>query len=134
MANPVSGTCNGVTAESANLLFEDRVKIRYKLQLADGKNIDDYTLMVAGEAVDAANVVSAGNNAYYVYSKGINPQHYGTDAVLTVSDGTDTITVTYSPLDYIQRMYEKEGTSAELKTLLKAMYNYYQAANTYLAN
>ena len=48
---------------------------------------------------------------------------------LTVSNGTDDLTVTYGPLNYIVRMNEKG--SENLQALVLAMYNYYLVAEAY---
>ena len=128
--NPLAGSCDGVTVNSANLLFEDQIRVRYRLQLTE--DLSDYTIKLGGQTVDSNNIKKSGSY-YYVYSEGINPQMYGTDQVLTVSKGGNTVTATYCPLDYISRMYGKNTTSASLKTLLSAMYNYYLAAVAYVA-
>ena len=132
MTNPVSSACTGVTAKSVALLHEDQVKIRYKIKLDAGKKISDYVVQIDNVTVDAKDIVATGDNTYYIYSRGLNPQDYDVKFALTISDGTNTLKVTYCALDYIARMCAKEDTSDELKDLLKAMYNYHLAAESYL--
>ena len=50
---------------------------------------------------------------------------------MTNTDG-HTATVSYGPMNYIVRMYYKEGATTEMKNLLQALYNYYLAAEAYI--
>ena len=124
--NHASGICEGITAKGATLLFKDLVNIRYIFELESGSDINDYTFSIGGEELTA---VKSGD-AYYVHSNGINPQEYGAQIVLTVTNNKteQSLTVTYSPLDYMMRMCNKAGTTDKMKDLLKAMYNYHLSA------
>jgi hypothetical protein len=64
----------------------------------------------------------------------INPQELADVLSLVVSNGTNNLTVSYSPLNYITRMYHKTGSSEQMKAVVKAMYGYYLAAQAYIAN
>ena len=55
------------------------------------------------------------------------------DITVTVTSGTENLSVNYSPLSYMVRMYEKESTSDATKALVQALYGYYQAAVNYHA-
>ena len=68
---------------------------------------------------------------YYVEVADINPQDIGTPIEITVSNGSASLVVVYSPLTYIVRMYEKADASASTKALVLALYNYYMAAIAY---
>ena len=68
---------------------------------------------------------------YYIEIADINPQDIGNAITVTVSDGNDTLTVGYSPLTYIIRMYNKAESTAATKAVVKALYNYYLAAVAY---
>ena len=70
------------------------------------------------------------NGLYYVEVPDINPQDYATNITLTVNDA---LTVTYSPMQYISRMYGKTD-NAELKTLLAELYQYHLTAVDYLVD
>ncbi len=52
---------------------------------------------------------------------------------LTVSDGTDSIEVRYSPMSYCEAV-QNVNIAAELKTIADALYVYNQAANAYFGN
>ena len=82
---------------------------------------------------EAATIIGTKNDMTYVEIAEINPQDIGTsiEVVVTAEDGK-TLTVSYSPLNYIVRMYSKADATAETKALAQAMYGYYQAAVAYL--
>ena len=70
---------------------------------------------------------------YYIEVADINPQQIGDTIEITVTDANgNTLTVGYSPVNYIVRMYEKTESSAQTKALVLALYNYYLAAENYL--
>jgi len=118
-----SGQISGLTLYGATLLFKEKTAVR----LYFNGSIEGVSFAANGNAVDAAQK----DGRYYVEIAGINPAQLGSDITLTATKGTETITVTYSPMTYILRMYSKEETSAELKTLVQALYGYYQAAVAY---
>ena len=68
---------------------------------------------------------------YYIEVGNINPQALGAVLTVTVSDGTNSLIVGYSPLNYIVRMYEKQESSDATKALAQALYGYYIAAAAY---
>ena len=73
------------------------------------------------------------NGLYYVEVADINPQDLGNNIELIVCDTEgNMLTVIYSPLTYITRMYNGNG-SANLKALLQAMYGYFDAAKNFVA-
>ena len=80
-----------------------------------------------------AITIGTKNDMTYVEIAEINPQDIGNaiEVVVTAEDGK-TLTVAYSPLNYIVRMYTKAGSSEETKLLAQAMYGYYRAALAYL--
>ena len=71
---------------------------------------------------------------YCVEVADINPQDLADVLNMVVSDGTNNLTVSYSPVSYITRMYHKAGSSDQLKAMVKAMYGYHLAALAYIAN
>ena len=86
---------------------------------------------INGKIVNAT-ISKEKNGKYYVEIGGINPQQYSQVITATVSDGTDTLSINYSPMNYIVRMYNG-AASANLKALLEAMYNYHLKAVAYAA-
>ena len=121
--NMVSGGIDGVIFNGASLVFVSKVAVRFYFYV--DSNISEYTF-----STGAAPVYKDGR--YYVEVSGINPQDYGKDIVLTVTKGGQEMTITYSPMAYISRMYGKT-TDESLKNLLMAMYQYHRAAVAYVA-
>ncbi len=118
----IEGSVSGISFYGATLLFQDRISIRYYFSAPNG--VDGYTFTVNDEA---QKIVPNGEQ-YYVQINGFNPQDYNNNVTLTVSDGAASQAITYSPLHYIIRMYNKASTSQTLKDLLAAMYGYHVAA------
>ena len=118
----IDGEVDGISFYGATLLFQDRIAIRYYFSAPSG--VDGYTFT----ANDEAQEVETKGEQYYVQINGFNPQDYNNDVTLTVSDGASSQAITYSPMHYITRMYNKTSTSESLKNLLAAMYGYHVAA------
>ena len=120
-SNMVSGSVSGISYYGATLVFENRIAVRFYFSVKG--DIANYTFST-GEAPVAKG------DLYYVEIPDINPQDYATDITLTVND---SMSITYSPMRYISRMYGKTE-SAELKTLIGELYQYHLTAVNYLAD
>ena len=94
-SNQVSGSVSGISFYGASLVFETRIAVRFYFTVRG--DIADYNFSI-GEAPVAKD------NMYYVEVPDINPQDYAENITLTVND---KLTVTYSPMQYISRMYGK---------------------------
>ena len=64
---------------------------------------------------------------YYIDSEGIPAHNLGKELVTEVGD----IEITYNPLSYAYIALSREGIDEELKSVVHAMYLYYQAAQEY---
>lgn len=117
----VSGSAAGISVYGATLVVKSRIAVRFYFSVSG--NIEDYTFST-GEAPVYKN------GLYYVEVPDINPQDYANDITLTVND---TLSVTYSPMDYISRMYHKTE-NAQLQELLSQLYQYHLTAVDYLAD
>ncbi len=117
-----TGSVSGISFYGASLLFQDKIAVRYYFRAPNGAA--NYTFRVGDKAYSAIEK----DGLYYVQVEGIHPQQYAEDVVLTVSDGTASQSITYSPMHYITRMYNREESSDTLKALLDALYGYYKAA------
>ena len=115
----VSDNLAGISFYGATLVHEDKTAVRFY-----------FSGSIDGLTADQGNFVQKGD-MYYIEVAGINPQNIGDTIEVEVTDGTDSLTVSYSPLTYIVRMYEKADSSAATKALVKALYNYYLAALAY---
>lgn len=120
-SNMVSGSVSGISFYGASLVFENRIAVRFYFSVSG--DIADYSFSV-GEAPVYKN------GMYYVEVPDINPQDYAENITLTVNDA---LTITYSPMQYISRMYGKTE-SAELKALVSELYQYHLTAVNYLAD
>lgn len=119
----VSGNASGVKYYGASLLHENKITVRFYF---DAESTQGITFKVNGE--EQTPVLKDGR--FYVELSNINPQALNTDITVTVSDGTNTMTVVYAPMDYMIRMYQKGGAT---QALVQALYGYYQAAAAYTA-
>ncbi len=108
----------------ASLSYRNKIAVRFYFTA----DVSGYTV-----AVDGYTVTTGENNGlYYVEVAGILPQNIGEQITVTVTD-TDgsVISVSYGPMNYIERMSEKG--SENVKALVNALYNYYKAAEAYTA-
>ncbi len=119
----VSGSVEGIRFYGASLVFTNKTAVRYYFTVSG--NIDSYSFKAGESSYKAVEK----DGMYYVEISGINPQDLSEEIMLMVSDGADSMTVGYSPMNYIVRMYGK-GTDA-LKNLLAAMYGYHLKAVHY---
>lgn len=120
-----TGSVSGISYYGASLVFEDKIAVRFYFKgKMDG--------LIFGTDGTPMTPVAKGD-MYYVEVANINPQDLGTDITVTVTSGTENLSVNYSPLSYMVRMYEKESSSDATKALVQALYGYYQAAVNYYA-
>ena len=114
----VSGSAEGISYYGATLVFTAKTAVRFY-----------FTGDVSGctfKAGDKTITPVEKNGMWYAEVADINPQDLDETVTVTVNG---TLTVTYSPLNYMARMNAK-GSNA-LKALLKAMYTYHLAAEEY---
>lgn len=109
----------------ASLLYRERIAMRYYFSL--NGQIDSYTFTANGKTLTPVSK----DGLYYVEVARILPQRLNRQVAVTVTDGSgNTLTVSYSPLNYMVRM--NKGQNTKLKTFLKAVYNYHLAAVEYV--
>lgn len=119
------GQINGVSYYGATLVYRDKIAVRFYFT----GNVEDVVFAAGDKVITPV----AKDGMYYVEVADINPQDLGADITVTVTSGTENLSVNYSPLSYMVRMYEKESTSNATKALVQALYAYYQAAVNYHA-
>lgn len=100
-------------------MFRNKIAVRYYFTVTG--DVNSYTFTVNGTEYEPVQK----DNMYYIEVADINPQDL--DDAITVAVN-DTLTVSYSPMNYIVRMSTKG--SENLKALMKALYNYHLAAET----
>ncbi len=116
------GSVEGISYTGATLVFRDKIALRYYFTVTG--DINTYTFTKDG---DPLNPVKKGD-MYYVEIADLNPQNL--DELVTVQVN-GTLTVAYSPANYMTNMYKKG--SENLQTLVQVLYAYHLAAEEYLA-
>ena len=114
-----TGSAEGIRYYGATLVFQSKIAVRFYFVVTG--DINSYTF-----STGKAPVLKDG--MYYVEVPDINPQDYDQEIVLTVND---SLTVTYSPLDYICRQYHNSDKET-LVNLVAEMYRYHKASEDYL--
>jgi hypothetical protein len=121
----VSGEHEGLTFYGASLCYDNRIALRFYFQ-AD--NIRDYSFFRDGYILP----VKENNGLYYVEIAGYYPQYLTEQtAIMVYNSDYDSISVTYSPMNYIVRMYNNPSATKAAKDLLQALYTYHLAAKSY---
>ena len=117
------GTVDGLSFYAASLIFTSKTAVRFYF---DG-DVTNCTFTVNGQNLTAMEK----NGKWYVEAGQIGPNALNETVTVLVTKDGKTLTVSYSPMDYMVRMNGKATVSDSLKTLLKAMYNYHLAAKAY---
>ena len=123
----IENNLTGIQCVAATLALRSKTAARFYFE-AD--SIEGLVFQVNGNTYTP---VSA-NGRYYIEVDQIKPQDLADTLTAVVTDGTNNLIVTYSPMTYMVRMYNRGSSSAQLKTLTQALYGYYQAAVNYLKN
>ena len=123
----VSDQLDGINFYGASLVMRSKTAVRFYFTAG---SVEGLTFTVNGNVYTP---VSA-NGLHYVEVADINPQELADALNMVVSDGANSLTVSYSPVTYISRMYHKTGASEQLKAMVKAMYGYHLAAKAYIAS
>ena len=122
-AQSVEGEGTNISYYGASLLFEDRTTVRLYFRVNDDAANHTFT--------DGTKTYTPiyKNGLYYIEIDGISPADLDVRYRITV-DGT--LTVTYGPIDYILRVYNRDSSAQELKDAVRAMYAYLCAAEDYI--
>lgn len=121
----ISGNVNGIKYYGSSLSLESKVAVYHYFIAPEG--ISDYTITVDGKVY----VPTQKDGMYRIKVTGINPQHMNTEMTVAATDGVDTMSFQYVPTYYINRMYNKQDTTQELKNLLAAASSYFVAAEKF---
>ncbi len=123
---------SGVSYKGATLRLDEKTTIKHFFQLTGGA-IGDYRFEVGGQEVTPV----ADGNAYYVTISNITSKDLDKAYTVTVKNaaGATVCKISrYSSLSYAYRVLADGSGGEELENLVKSMYLYNQAANTYFAN
>lgn len=121
----ISGKVSGVSYYGATLVFRNKIAVRYYFSASSVEGLT----FTSGEKVLTAQKA---DSLYYVEIDNINPQEMDAGVALNVTGASGSLDITYSPLNYIVRMTEKDTTADALKELLAAMYTYHCAAKRFV--
>ena len=110
----------------SNLSLKESTVLKIYFKLADGVDASALTFAVDGTEVEAVK-----NGAYYQVSiEGIAAHNLDTVYTITVSDGTNTLTATYSAMTYVYNILSRDRAQ-ELKDVMAALRLYNLAADAY---
>lgn len=116
------GSVDGIRYFGATLVYRDKIALRYYFTVTG--DIGSFTFTKDGKSLNPVKK----DDMYYVEIADLNPQDL--DNIVTVQVN-GTLTVAYCPANYMTNMYKKG--SANLQTLVQALYAYHLAAEAYLA-
>jgi len=122
----------GFAKHSVSIVLEGETIIKHYITLADGESIDNYMIQMGG--VSSTPVYN--NGRYCITLRGIEAADLDKAFSLNVVRKSDfsIYTATYSAMNYVESMFNACKDKAEytdLCNLLKAIYLYNDAANTY---
>lgn len=121
----IAGSVTGARYYGSTMLFRSKTAMRYYFAVTG--NVGDYTFAVDGKTYQPV----AKGDYYYIEVVDINPQEMETAMDVSVTNGTETLSFSYRPMDYIIRMYNKADTSQKMKDMLLAANGYFQAAKVF---
>lgn len=120
----LTGAISGLHFYGASLLFQSKTAVRFYFS----GDVTGCTFTVGEQTY----VPKEKDGLWYVEIGQIAPNQLDDAIELVVCCADQTMTVGYSPMNYIERMYQKNTTSVSLKALLAEMYYYYTVAKAYL--
>ncbi|MBQ6831376.1 MAG: hypothetical protein IJO28_01950 [Oscillospiraceae bacterium] len=120
----VNGQVSGVIFHGVSVRFLSQTAVRFYFWV-DGA-VDGYTFTVDGTEYEAV----AKDGMYYIETPGIDPQNMNDVITVSVTDGTDTLSVGYAPIWYFIRTYHNSDNETT-KSLMAAAYSYYKEAQAY---
>lgn len=118
-AYTICDNLSGLDIRSASLVCRSRIAIQYVF----AGDVTGLTFTANGNTYTPI----ANGATHYIEIPDILPQDLDQQIILTVTDTVgNTLTISYSPMNYIVR--KNTESDADLKNLLKALYNYHLAA------
>ena len=118
------GKVDGVCFYGASVRHLSKTAVRFYFHT---DSVDGLTFTVDGQEYTPGS----NDNGYYIEVGGINPQDMDNEITVEVTDGTDTMSVQYTPISYFIRTYHN-SENEELKALAASAYSYFVAANNFV--
>ena len=122
----------GLTDHTVSIILDAETVIKHYITLASGQSIDDYRIEARGQVLTPVK----DGNRYYIVIDRIPASELDTGYTLSITrkDDSAVYAVTYSVMNYAQSMFNacKDNTNyTDLCNLLKSIYLYSEASNTY---
>ena len=125
------------TFASAYLTLQSETAVHVYVKLADGVSKEDVTFSIDGNVIAKENLVKGTGTyeGYYILSVD-NIQASALDDMHTFSvmAGEQTASLSYGPMSYCYSILAGDSASDDLKNVVKALYAFNQAADSYVAN
>lgn len=103
-----------------SLLLKDEIVMRHYFMLQNDEDINNYSATLNGKKLS----IKKNGGLYYVDITGISPKDLNKTINLAINKGTSTVTLDYSPFNYIVKAYTKSDSDIKLKELMNALYWY----------
>ena len=126
----------GVTEHTTSLVLNTTTDIKHYFRLAEGHDISEYSFTIGDKVLQPEQ----SGSRYYVRIPAIAAQELDKKFDLNVSaisGSGDTFTDSYSALSYCQtalRLYSNDPTNVHLCNMVRALYLYNVAADSYAAS
>ena len=118
---------DGISYSGSSVVFLSGNKIKHYFTITS--NPDAYTFKVNGKTV---NKVPEGGNLYSVSTEEIPASVLATGiSVEVLYNGNAIKSFSYSAMNYAKAVVDTQGTTSEMKNLVKAFAMYYDAVNAY---
>ena len=126
----VTGTLpSGITNRAKTVLFESDNSLKMYFYFDDAL-LNNYTFRIDGNVVTP---VKTATGTYYVQKDNIASGLLSNRYEFSVTDGTDTLTVSVSTLSYAYSR-QQNSANANMRNLSKLLYRYSMAADAYFGN
>ena len=130
----VTDNLEKVTYIGSSLVFRSQVYTRFYFKMDDrNTEINNYTVTINGQDCLYGKFYDPqGRFNYFADSPGITPNNYDQQQKVVITNTVDntTLTVSYSPLNYI--VNKSSSSTANLPELMKAMYGYHVESCEYM--
>ncbi|MBQ8757576.1 MAG: InlB B-repeat-containing protein [Oscillospiraceae bacterium] len=130
----VTDNLDKVTYIGTSLVFRSQVYTRFYFKMDDrNTEINNYTVTINGQDCLYGKFYDPqGRFNYFADSPGITPNNYDQQLKVVITNTVDnsTMTVSYSPLNYI--VNKSSSSTANLPELMKAMYGYHVESCEYM--
>ena len=115
----ISDTISGVDFYGASMVMQSKIAMRFY-----------FTGSAEGLTFSHGTPVQT-EDKFYIEVANITPDQMENALNVSVTGNGGEITFSYSPMDYITRMYNKDSSSTELKAMLLAAKGYFDAAKVF---